>query len=83
MDKENQEEFSINGDALLSKIKVPTLIINGKQDGVINTAMAELVNLGIAKSKLVLLDDCGHFPFVEQPDKTNAAIETFIKDNPK
>lgn len=78
------EHYATRDDQpLLSKITVPILIINGKQDGVVNTAMAELVNRGIAKSKLILLDDCGHFPFVEQPDKTNAAIESFMKDNPK
>jgi proline iminopeptidase len=64
---------------LLAKITVPTLIINGKQDGVVTPAMAQIAKDGIKGSTLTLLDDCGHFPFAEQPDKTAAAVLAFIK----
>jgi proline iminopeptidase len=64
---------------LLAKITVPTLIINGKQDGVVTPAMAQTAHDGIKGSALTLLDNCGHFPFVEQPEKTTAAILAFIK----
>lgn len=64
---------------LLAKIAVPTLIINGKQDGVIPPKTAELAHAGIKDSKLLLLDSCGHFPFAEQPEKTTEAVLEFVK----
>ena len=63
---------------LLSKIQVRTLVINGKQDGVITPKIAELVHQGIASSQLVLLDQCGHFPFGERPEETTDVILKFV-----
>ena len=63
---------------LLPKVTVPTLIINGKQDGVITPQTAEIAHQGIKGSQLLILDDCGHFPFAEQSEKTTAAILNFI-----
>lgn len=77
------ERYATRDDrSLLAKITPPTLIINGKQDGLITPALAELTHVGISKSKLLLYDDCGHFPFVEQPQKTTQAILTFIRATP-
>lgn len=67
---------------LLPQITVPTLVINGKQDGVVTPAQAQAAHDGIKGSTLVLLDNCGHFPFVEQPEQTTAAILDFVKAQP-
>lgn len=64
---------------LLAKVKVPTLILNGKQDGVVPAPMAEVAHAGIAGSRLVILNDCGHFPFAEQPQKTADSILDFVR----
>lgn len=64
---------------LFARVSVPTLIINGKQDGVVTPAMAEESHRGIHGSELVELDHCGHFPFVEQPQQTADAILAFVK----
>ena len=63
---------------LLAKITVPTLIINGKQDGIVPPQSAEADHAAIAGSQLLELDNCGHFPFYEQPEKTTAAILAFV-----
>lgn len=63
---------------LLAKVRVPTLILNGKQDGVIPPSAAEAAHMAIKNSQLVELDNCGHFPFFEQPGKTTAAVLLFI-----
>lgn len=62
---------------LLAKVAVPTLILNGKQDGIIPPSVAEAAHAAIKGSQLVELDHCGHFPFFEQPEKTTAAILAF------
>jgi proline iminopeptidase len=64
---------------LLAKITVPTLILNGKEDGVVTPGMAQAAHEGIKGSTLILLDNCGHFPFAQQPDKTTTAILNFVK----
>lgn len=63
---------------LLGKIRVPALLLNGKQDGVITPDQAQMAHRGIRNSQLLVLDACGHFPFVEQPEKTTAAVLDFV-----
>jgi len=67
---------------LLAKIKVRTLVINGKQDGIIPPKTAEIVHKGIAGSKLLILDKCGHFPFAEQPEAFTKAVLEFVQAAP-
>jgi proline iminopeptidase len=64
--------------AKLSQIKCRTLVINGKQDGLITPAAAEIVHQGIADSEILLLEQCGHFPFAEQPPAFTQAVLKFV-----
>jgi proline iminopeptidase len=66
---------------LLGKITVPTLVLNGRQDKVITPLNAQMTKAGIKGSRLVMLDGCGHFPFVEQPELTTLAVLTFINES--
>lgn len=73
------EHYATRDDTpLLDKVTVRTLILNGKQDGLISPKMAELAHSRIKGSTVVLLDGSGHFPFMEQPDKTTEAIRAFV-----
>lgn len=67
---------------LLAKIDVPTLIIQGKQDGVVSVQSAQSVHAGIKNSQFVLLNNCGHFPFADQPDAAAAAVLAFVSHKP-
>jgi pimeloyl-ACP methyl ester carboxylesterase len=60
----------------LSKIKVPTLIIWGKEDVVTPLEGGRKMNASIKDSKLVVFDNCGHLPAEEMPQKT---IEEILK----
>lgn len=75
----NDQYLTRDDTPLLAKITVPTLIINGRQDGVVTAQSAEAVHAAIKGSQLVLLDACGHFPFFEQPQKTAQAILGFVR----
>lgn len=66
---------------LLAKIIAPVLVLNGKQDGVISAKIAQLVHKGIKGSKIEIIEECGHFPFAEQPEKTTSAILKFVEEN--
>ncbi|MBN8843488.1 MAG: alpha/beta hydrolase [Sphingomonadales bacterium] len=59
-------------------IKVPTLILFGKKDLLINPTAAQTFNERIAGSEVVLLDGIGHLPMEEAPDETAAAISDFL-----
>jgi 2-hydroxy-6-oxonona-2,4-dienedioate hydrolase len=62
----------------LGEIKVPTLIIWGKQDGLLPFSDAETFKNGIAGSKLVVLDPCGHTPQFERPLEFNQEVIQFL-----
>lgn len=61
----------------LKKLNIPTLIIHGKQD-IVPVWTAKEINLAIKDSKLVILEDCGHFPYIERPNEFKKAVNLFI-----
>ena len=65
-------------DTRLGEIKKPTLIVWGKQDGLLPVADATTFNKGIAASELVIFDPCGHVPQVEKASDFNAAVLKFL-----
>ncbi len=62
----------------LGEIKKPTLIIWGKQDGLLPVADATTFNKGIAGSELVIFDACGHAPQFEKANDFNKAVLAFL-----
>jgi proline iminopeptidase len=62
--------------ASLRAVQVPTLVIHGKDDPIpLASAEAAAEALG---AELVVLDACGHVPYVERPEPLFAAIERFL-----
>jgi pimeloyl-ACP methyl ester carboxylesterase len=62
----------------IKTIQIPTLIIWGDQDQLINVSNAYLFNKDIKGSKLVVLKNVGHAPMEETPTKVAAAIRSFL-----
>lgn len=62
----------------LGEIKKPTLIIWGKQDGLLPVADATAFNKGITGSELVIFDQCGHVPQFEKAADFNKAVLDFL-----
>ena len=62
----------------IKTIQIPTLIIWGDQDQLINVSNAYLFNKDIKGSKLVVLQNVGHAPMEETPSKVAAAICAFL-----
>ena len=67
-------------DDIVKTIKRPTLIVWGRQDGLVSLADGERFNKDIAGSKLVVVDQCGHVPNVEKPGEFNAALLKFLSE---
>jgi proline iminopeptidase len=73
---ESLGNFDLIGD--LQGIGVPSIIIYGRDDPIPLASSVEASRaLG---TNLVVLDDCGHVPYVEQPDRLFAALESFLDE---
>ena len=62
----------------LHRITAPTLVVWGKDDKLISSVYAEEFGRRIAGSRVEVLDDCGHVPQLEQPEKTLALVTAFL-----
>jgi pimeloyl-ACP methyl ester carboxylesterase len=69
------EDF-LNGR--LGEIKKPTLIVWGKQDGLLKLADGEQFKREIPGSELIVFDQCGHVPMVEKAADFNKAVLAFL-----
>lgn len=65
-------------DHQLKDIHVPVLVIWGKQDRLLQVAMAKVWHDGITGSQLIIYDDMGHMPMVEDPARTATDVLKFM-----
>jgi proline iminopeptidase len=69
-------DFDLAADGRLASIRVPALVVHGRQDPIpLQSSEAAARALG---ARIVVLDDCGHVPYVEQPTALFAAIAEFL-----
>jgi len=62
----------------LKGIKIHSIIIHGRDDPIPLASSVEASNaLGTG---LVVLDECGHVPYVEQPERLFAALDPFLDE---
>lgn len=66
-------------DNQLQNLKKPTLIIWGKQDGLITVDNGERFNREIAGSQIIVFDKCGHVPQIEKALDFNQAVLKFLE----
>jgi pimeloyl-ACP methyl ester carboxylesterase len=64
--------------ARLAEIKVPTLLLWGREDPVFPIGQASAFAGSIAGAKLVTYERCGHFPMIERPDATASDVKSFL-----
>jgi 2-hydroxy-6-oxonona-2,4-dienedioate hydrolase len=65
-------------DDTVKTIKRPTLIVWGREDGLVSLAEGERFNKDISGSKLIVIDQCGHVPNIEKAGEFNAAVIKFL-----
>ncbi|MEO7207430.1 MAG: alpha/beta hydrolase [Steroidobacteraceae bacterium] len=66
---------------LLSTIKVPTLILWGESDPLIEPNAAKKFAAAISGSKLITYPEVGHLPQLEIPQRSAADVAVFLKAN--
>ena len=69
-------------DLLLPEIKTKTLIIQGAQSQVVHPATPGVAEGMMNDARSAVIEDCGHFPMVEQPRATADHILEFFKTIP-
>ena len=62
----------------LAAIACPTLLIMGRQDGIVTRAHQEEMLAAIPRARLEIVDDCGHLASLERPEAINALLEAFL-----
>jgi len=62
----------------LKGIKIPSIIVHGRDDPIPLASSSEAARA--LDTNLVVLDECGHVPYVEQPTKLFAALDPFLDE---
>ena len=66
-------------DRLYLSSLLPTLIVWGQQDGIIPVAHAQEAHKAMPGSRLVIFEESGHFPHVEEPARFIEVLTAFIE----
>ncbi len=66
----------------LAQLDLPVHLLWGRRDPVARAAIAERLAAIIPGAELSWLDDCGHYPMLEQPDEWSAAVVAFLDRHP-
>lgn len=64
--------------ASLSKVRVPTLIVQSQNDFFVPPSVAEFLLANISDSQLAVIDAHGHLPHVSAPEKVIEAIRQYV-----
>ena len=71
-------KLSIHVQEKLSNIKCPTLIINGKDDFIVEEAV-QLANQLISNSEVIYIENAGHYPYIENKKSFFGELNQFIE----
>lgn len=66
----------------LHRIKVPTQLVWGAEDRVVNVDYGRNWQQAIPGAQMVVIDNAGHYPQIEQPERFVAAVEGFVNTLP-
>jgi 3-oxoadipate enol-lactonase len=78
---QSQAAAGTTHDALdrIGQIQVPTLVVHGSEDAVVDPRNADLLAKRIPGASLELLPGCGHLPFWEEPERFTSLIKEFVQ----
>ncbi len=62
----------------LGEITAPTLVVAGRHDWVTPVGESELIANGISGSELIVFEESGHMPFIEEQDGFIDAVKRFV-----
>lgn len=68
---------------LLPRISAPTLIMQGVADPYFSLGQLDRIERAVPGTRRLVLADCGHAPYREQPERTLAATADFLRSAEK
>ena len=63
---------------LLKSLAVPTLLLWGRHDEFLAPDRAHAIAAGAPHARVIVIDDCGHLPTLEQPTAATRAIREWV-----
>lgn len=64
----------------LARVRVPSLVLQCREDAIAPVAVGEYVHRALPQSTLVILDATGHCPNLSAPEETVAAIRAYLAE---
>lgn len=64
----------------LARVRVPTLVMCGRQDPVTPLADHEAMAACVPGARLVVVEDCGHLSTIEQPEVVTQALQRWLHE---
>ncbi len=71
---------AFNAVELVGEIRVPTLVLVGREDRMTPVKYSQFLAERIADSRLVIVEGAGHYVMLEQPAEVNRALLDFLAD---
>ncbi|MCL4351993.1 MAG: alpha/beta hydrolase [Firmicutes bacterium] len=62
----------------LGRVNMPTLLLWGREDRIIPLEYGRIMEKSLSDAELVVIDNCGHLPHIEEPQITNQTIAEFL-----
>ncbi len=62
----------------LVKIQVPTLLLWGDQDQILDVSSIKVMQPLLKQPSVVIMQACGHLPMIERPEETAEHYQTFL-----
>jgi hydrolase, alpha/beta domain protein len=62
----------------IAQVRVPVLSIAGAEDALVGCASVRAFSDVFAQGEFVAIDECGHYPWVEQPEAFASVLANFI-----
>ncbi len=64
--------------AMLDQVRAPALVMSGRHDWICPVPVAERLHAGMCNSRLVMFEESGQLPWIEEPEKVAAQLIRFL-----
>jgi pimeloyl-ACP methyl ester carboxylesterase len=68
---------------MLHRLKMPVFVIWGDKDRLVHVSSTEVYKRELPRAEIVVLEDCGHLPMLEQPEESARHYAEFLGKHPE
>jgi 4,5:9,10-diseco-3-hydroxy-5,9,17-trioxoandrosta-1(10),2-diene-4-oate hydrolase len=76
------EGIAADPELNLSRASMPSLLIWGREDRIVPVEYGRALAQNLHDAELLIIDDTGHLPHIEEPGLTNGVISDFFRRHP-